>query len=66
MQEQEQKQKQSTAGIRWWSPTQLLTSRHMVLSTTERTGSPVFHVLWSIVVEEGLVLIIFSRKREGG
>ncbi len=23
------KQKQSTAGIRWWSPTQLLTGRHM-------------------------------------
>jgi hypothetical protein len=22
-------QKQSTAGIRWWSPTQLLTGRHM-------------------------------------
>ena len=22
------RQKQSTAGIRWWSPTQLLTSRH--------------------------------------
>jgi hypothetical protein len=25
----EKKQKQSTAGIRWWSPTQLLTGRRM-------------------------------------
>jgi hypothetical protein len=36
---EQKKQKQSTAGIRWWSPTQLLACRHTALSTAERTGS---------------------------